>query len=756
MAARHFKYVYEAHLSPKKIFSKMILVNEPLINGIDLTSEKNKIYFSRRKQIKNLMKQINSYIDFNSQTYFLMLYYMDLILTHKDLEKIFYSHFSLWYQYPIYSDLQMSNYILLSLACLVIASKFNENDPYVPSMSSYLRLLYYFSKKKYIFSLDNLFLAEVVVLKILKYKLNYYTIYHYLIFFFTHGIVLEKTIERSRIYKKISERKILEKVYIKVREIFDEIIESEKYYEYYIGQKNYEIVVLILLWCTEHILGEEIKDNENIFKLIFGINIEPNKKQEIYKIIEEIHTKIKKRNALNKSTRLIELSNNKKINSNMSNQKSNLYSSQMKSINQDYNYSNNYSIHQKSSITSSTIYSSNLNPYSLYSIGDLNKINNNYFNQFDNRSIQKETMNNNNKNNYNYNYSIESSVPLNNNKLNGQLNQTNISNIKYGPNKRIYLTTTKENATNSIFSVNSIDKMDLKNKSDGILANYNKIDMNKRYNSSREVKVLPFQIEKTPSDNKRQLNENRRKIILINKYNNYEPKMRKKSLSCSKDIEGNNYEYHHPRQHTNINSNNNKMKIEEKIKSTTIANLSNSIELNNYYFSYRQNDQKKDKKNSLEKPLNKKEKDKNQSEYKKYLLARNHLQKNSLNNSYMVNNGNTDKKIVKDNIVNRTKYYDKNKNNINNNVREYNTNIELEPQDNYARKSVTKSFINNINKNIDIDDNYNKANTIIINNNIQINTLINDKSKNLYLVNKDAIIENKSNYENKYRNKKFK
>ena len=147
MAARHFKYTYNAHLSPKEIFSRMILVNEPLINGIDLTSEKNKIYFSRRKQIKNLMKQINSYIDFNSQTYFLMLYYMDLIFTHKDLEKIFYSHFSLWYQYPIYNDLQMSNYILLSLACLVIASKFNENDPYVPSMSSYIRLLYYFSKK---------------------------------------------------------------------------------------------------------------------------------------------------------------------------------------------------------------------------------------------------------------------------------------------------------------------------------------------------------------------------------------------------------------------------------------------------------------------------------------------------------------------------------------------------------------------------------------------------------------------------------
>ena len=160
----------------------MLTVNEEL-NNIDFTSEKIKIYFSRRKQIKNIMKSINSYMDFNSQTYFLMLYYMDLIFTHKDLEKVFYSHFTLWYQYPIPNDLQMSNYILLSLACLITAAKFNENDSQVPTMSSFIRLLYEFSKKKYIFGLDHLFLAEIVVLKFLKYKLNYYTIYHYLIFF---------------------------------------------------------------------------------------------------------------------------------------------------------------------------------------------------------------------------------------------------------------------------------------------------------------------------------------------------------------------------------------------------------------------------------------------------------------------------------------------------------------------------------------------------------------------------------------------
>ena len=155
MAARHFKYTYNAHIPPKIILSRMlnanILENIPKDNrkhiGIDYNSEKNKIYFSRRNQLRILMKQINSYIENNSQTYFLALYYMDLIFTHPDLERIFYSHFNLWYDYPIYNDMQMSSYVLLGLGCLVLASKFNENDPQVPSMSSYLRLLYKFSKR---------------------------------------------------------------------------------------------------------------------------------------------------------------------------------------------------------------------------------------------------------------------------------------------------------------------------------------------------------------------------------------------------------------------------------------------------------------------------------------------------------------------------------------------------------------------------------------------------------------------------------
>ena len=113
-----------------------------LQNRIDLNIERNRFYFARRKDLKNLMKLINSHLDNNSQTLFLTIYYMDFIFTHKDLEKVFFSHFSSWNIYDSYNDIQMSNYVLLSLTCLIIASKFNENDPHVTTISSFIRLLY--------------------------------------------------------------------------------------------------------------------------------------------------------------------------------------------------------------------------------------------------------------------------------------------------------------------------------------------------------------------------------------------------------------------------------------------------------------------------------------------------------------------------------------------------------------------------------------------------------------------------------------
>ena len=151
-------------------------------------------------------------------------------------------------------------------------------------------------------------MAEVVVLKLLKYKLNYYTIYHYLIYFFTHGIILKKTIENSKLSKKHSERKILEKIYIQAREILDGLIDSEKYFKFYFGKDNYLIVIEIFLWSIEHVINIKLKEDENLFKLVFNINIDQNLHKEMYEIIEEIYTNIKKKNNFgNKSTRIVPL-----------------------------------------------------------------------------------------------------------------------------------------------------------------------------------------------------------------------------------------------------------------------------------------------------------------------------------------------------------------------------------------------------------------------------------------------------------------
>ena len=251
MASRHFKYSYESEIPPKSLFSKMSKANINNISPgdfnskkINLNDERNKIYFSRRKELKNLIKKVNSQLDNNSQSFFLALYYMDLIFTHPDLEKVFFAHFSSWNNYPN-NDIQMANYVLLSLSCLILASKFNENDPHVPTISSFIRLLYSASNKKYIFNLEALYLSEIVVLKLLKYKLNYYTVYHYLIFFFTHGIIFQKTISNSKMIIKYPEKKILEKIYIQARDIIDNIIDSDEFYSLYFGKDNYLIFVVI-------------------------------------------------------------------------------------------------------------------------------------------------------------------------------------------------------------------------------------------------------------------------------------------------------------------------------------------------------------------------------------------------------------------------------------------------------------------------------------------------------------------------------
>ena len=737
MAARHFKYTYNSEIPPKTILSRMLATNvddnyvyKDLPFKIDLNNENNKRYFNHRKELKNLMKSVNSHIDNNSQSLFLTLYYMDMIFTNKDLEQVFFSHFYTWKAYGSLSEFQMNYYVLLSLACLIVASKFNENDPHVPTISSYIRLLYEYSKKKYMYNLDSLFMAEVVVVKLLKYKLNYYTIYHYLIFFFTHGILFRKTIEKSKIFKKYSERKILEKIYIQSREILDGIIESEKYFDLYFGKDNHIIVIEIFLWSIEHVMNIKLKDDENIFKVVFNISVEEKKHKEIYEIIQEIYKNTKKRNNLgNKSTRVTPLNTkSSKVCSNFlkesESESSTLFSSKPQASDINFKY-----VQPKKSLPTSTVSYGIAKPY------------------YD--QTPPTFINQSEKNLQIYSGLIENEIERFNPNIQNNLGQYHIphqsmikneswapqTGINYGPNNRIYLTSYKN--LNKNYQINSADnnepKSNIVNDSNSKTKPFikekepidNEKNKNAKYinNNKNNMNNMNNMNNKNNMNNMNNMNNidyNKAKIIVINDSD----KIRKKSSSCTKNIYNYDvsYDCHRPRQSANIINNTHQLNLEENIGKVKL--IDNVKKINNYYYNHSPHNHNDG--------INKIKID-NENLYKQYQPNNKDFFPNKSYNPNFVNDNIQSKFNSGDQFLNRTKNLFT--------VTKLNSNLELEPQDNNRRSSNNKYYINSGMK-PNINKNYSKSNTIIINNNIHINTFI---DKNNLNINKKEIMSGNVN-----------
>ena len=103
---------------------------------------------------------------------------MDLIFRKKNFEEMF----QLFYENKendLKIEINKKDIYMICLACLIIATKYNENDPHVPNIISFITLLSYYSYNKYKYELNDLSKAEVIVLRLLEYKLNYFSIYHY-------------------------------------------------------------------------------------------------------------------------------------------------------------------------------------------------------------------------------------------------------------------------------------------------------------------------------------------------------------------------------------------------------------------------------------------------------------------------------------------------------------------------------------------------------------------------------------------------
>ena len=286
----------------------------------EINNSINLLYINNRKKILELIKMINSGLGNTSQTFFLSVYYMDLILSDKNFENIFKKFFQ-DNENDINIELKNKDLLLVSLACLILSTKFNENDPNVPNILCFVNLCSYYSNNKYIFRVNELTNAEVIALKFLKYKLNHFTIYHYFIFFFTHGFLFENIFEND----KYNKDEILEKIYILSREIMDKYIEDYENINYILGKNAYFSSIFIIMLSTEYILNINLfKEKEkNIFELFYEINFNENKKcndiiknkiQKIYQDIKINEKKIKiKSNTENKN---IINSSNKKANDN--------------------------------------------------------------------------------------------------------------------------------------------------------------------------------------------------------------------------------------------------------------------------------------------------------------------------------------------------------------------------------------------------------------------------------------------------------
>ena len=665
----------------------------------DLNIERNRIYFSRRKELKNLMKSINNYLDNNSQTLFLSLYYMDIIFTHKDFEEIFFSHFSAWDIYGSFNDISMNSYVLLSLACLIIASKFNENDPHVPTISSYIRLLYEYSKKKYIFNLASLVNAEVVLVKLLDYKLNYYTIYHYLIFFFAHGVIFKNTIVKSNIFKKCTEKKLLEKIYIQAREIIDSIIDSYKYFNLYFGKNNYIIVIGALLWSIENIMNIKIKNNENIFKLVYNLNIEENIIQEIYKIIEDIskNTNMNKRNKSTKLKHSIKTSSIVLNKPDKESESSGLFTNRNQISDMNYEYLEPKSNLPTIAFSKRKSYERPPQPKAIIKIidnnnNDFNTCNRGIYNKLDKSSIRHHIPNQSliDKN--------DSWVPL--------------PTLNYMPNNRVYLTSIKNSNNNYQFNLENND------------------DIKKNIDFISDININNMESKKEPIDNIKSkiikksdyIHNNKDKIILKK---TPQDKNQKKSFSYLKKKVYDYNMYYNPQARQSISSINdnsaNKLMIRES--SNNIKKYDNSIESNNYYYTLSQRDDYDEQKKIYEyKNLNENREPSNNSHYQPKL---NNL--NTLNYNNIVNYKNGDEIVNENNII-----FD---------ATGVKQNSEQEPQDN-KRRSCKKKIIINREINTNLNKNYNKSKTIIVNNNIHINTLIDKNKLNL---NKKNIINKSAN-----------
>ena len=246
-------HLYETEISPKKIIRKMKanIYDNYFKNSYHFISSD---YLINRSSLFSLIRKISNKMGFKSQTYFLSIYYLDILFSkNKKID---------------------CNYKILGLACLLLSAKYIENDPTVPNLPCFIKVYNNIVGYKYIISVSDLFYAEVLACKMLCYKLNYYTIYDFDSFFFGHGIIkIEQLRELNDGFSNFNSnnfeinstnsiriRKILEKIYRRSRHYLELIVNNSQICLKY---NSFLISIFIMKKSVEEILFDEQRINKH-------------------------------------------------------------------------------------------------------------------------------------------------------------------------------------------------------------------------------------------------------------------------------------------------------------------------------------------------------------------------------------------------------------------------------------------------------------------------------------------------------------
>ena len=474
----------EGEIPPKQIFE--LMKTNIYDNFINYSySAINKDYISSRKSLFNILHKITIKMGFKSQTFFLCAHYLDIIFTKKRRVT--------------------SNLNTLGLACLCLSAKFCENDPIVPHLQYFIRIFNYIMGYKNIITMSELKRTEVLVLKILNYKLNYYTIYDFNSFLFGHGILkIEQLKDIDNKNKKTyrSKRKefsinpsnslliknILEKIYKKSRYYLDDVINNTnlcfKYNPLYLS-------IYIMKKSVEDILSNEQKVNDltqkeqedfysktnSCFKQImfefYKIDYETNEQyREILADDEIIEIFEGKEKNVDDPAPSADRKIQKQDEKNVKNVKNNNVDLDLE-LDLDSNLNINNEIDNKSNF-SSTYSNAFYNKNKIKSNNNINKKQN----EKNILSSRKENTNINiNNNNYNTNYDYNNKDDINDeDDLDTNLNINELQNVKWNNNRN---NNNKYNNTKSTYSIYSNSKK--QNKNEQSLSNNNNYLIQNKY-----------------------------------------------------------------------------------------------------------------------------------------------------------------------------------------------------------------------------------------------------------------------------------